>query len=104
MNIKAKHIFIQEMEPIAYILRKTKRSYTVRCPFCKSQHQHGVVGDLDGRGAHCVDEPWMSRREKYNMKIAKTIYRDTRMYDLAYPPEDYKDSLYNNTYVGGGKY
>lgn len=83
----------------AYILKRTKRSYTVRCPFCRSQHQHGIVGDLEGRGVHCVDEPWMSKREKRNMAIAKKKYKDIRMYDLAWPDNDYKDSLYSDTYV-----
>lgn len=83
----------------AYILRQTKRGYTVRCPFCRSQHQHGNGGDLEGRGAHCVDEPWLSKREKRNMAIAKRMYKNIRMYDLAFPPEDYVDSSYSNTYI-----
>ena len=83
----------------AYILRRTKKSYTVRCPFCRSQHQHGIVGDLDGRGAHCIDEQLMSKREKRNMAIAKKMYKETRMYDLAWPDEDYVDNSYTNTYI-----
>lgn len=83
----------------AYIIKTNKKSYIVRCPFCRSQHQHGMGGDLEGRGAHCVDEPWWSKREKRNMAIAKKMYKDTRMYDLAWPPEGYKDSLYSNTYI-----
>lgn len=84
--------------PKAYILRQNKKSYVVRCPFCKSQHQHGIVGDLDGRIAHCVDKRWMSRREKHNMKVAESIYKDVKMYDLTWPTANYKDSLYSNTY------
>lgn len=84
--------------PKAYILRQIKRLYVVRCPFCKSQHYHRIHGKRKNIEKNCVDERSMSQRERYNTKVAQMVYDNAMAYDLEWPHEEWKDSLYTNTY------
>ena len=89
--------------PKAFILRKTKRSYTVRCPFCLSQHQHGIVGDMTDRLSHCSTEAFLSKREKHNLLISSHTYDSVKTYDLEWPPENYVDTYYLKRFLDYGQ-
>ena len=85
--------------PKAYILRQSKKYYAVRCPFCKSQHYHRIYGTKTNVLKGCAEERWMSPRERYNTRVSNTIYNHVKTYDLEWPDNKYKDSLYTNTYT-----